>query len=336
MSSRQVAAALRAGGVPAEAVDATGLIVTDRRFQDAAPDMELSRTRAQEVLLPLLKTGTTPVVTGFIGATVEGIPTTLGRGGSDYSGAILAACLDADELWIWTDVPGVMSTDPRIVPEAHTIAVLNYREVAELAYYGAKVLHPKTIRPVLECGIPIRVKSTFDPANLGTLIVGEGGQDQPIKAVTAIRDVALITVEGKGMLGVPGIAARTFSAVAETGTSVLLITQSSSEQSICFMIPQKRVDEVLLALDSELTREIDRRDIDAVWADTDVTIITVVGSGMGKQHGVAGRIFQAVAEAGINVTAIAYGSSHSSISFTVPEGEGENAIRAVHALTRSG
>ena len=247
MSVRLLAAALDSAGVPAQYVEATQLIVTDRNFQNAHPDLEATQQRSRLVLDPILDLGRVPVVTGFIGATPEGITTTLGRGGSDYSAGILGAVLPADDVWIWTDVDGVMSADPRAVPSARTISELTYREIAELAYFGAKVLHPKTIRPVIDAGIGLRICNTFNPDHPGTRLVAdrEATLNGDVKAVTAIRGQRLITIEGRGMLGVPGVAARTFGAVASTGTSVPLITQASSEQSICFAVPSGATEQVI-------------------------------------------------------------------------------------------
>ncbi len=335
MSILLVAAALRTAGQPSEAIEATRLIVTDARFQNAAPIFDETEKQIQAVLNPLLEAGKVPVITGFIGATKDGVSTTLGRGGSDFSAAIFAACLKSDELWIWTDVDGVMSADPRIVSGARSIETLTSREVSELAYYGAKVLHPKTIRPVMDRNIPLRVKNTFNPDHPGTLIV-ENDTDKGakmVKAVTAIRDVSMLTVEGTGILGVPGSAARTFGAVARTGTSVLLISQASSEQSICFMVPQGNAKTVAQALEAEFEREMARGDLDRVCITDDATIITVVGTKMMMTPGVAARIFSATGEAKINVIAIAQGSSDCSISLVVSEKDGDEAVRAIHALT---
>lgn len=335
MNARLVAAALREVGVDAQAVDATDLIVTDGKHQNAAPLLDETHERVSAVLDPLLDKGIVPVITGFIGATKSGIPTTLGRGGSDYSATIIAVELDADEVWIWTDVDGVMSADPRVVPEARTIERLTYLEVSELAYFGAKVLHPKTIRPVVEAGIPLRVKNTFNPANAGTLVVpNEHGTGQHIKAVTAIHDLSLLTVEGKGMLGVPGIAARTFGAVAHAGTSVLMISQSSSEQSISFVVEQESAPRVVRELEDEFGLEIRRRDIDRVSALNGVTIITVVGSGMCEMPGIAGRVFTATGDHDVNVIAIAQGSSEVNISLVVKAEDADRALRAIHPLTQ--
>jgi len=335
ISVRVLAAALRAGGLPAVVVDASRLIVTDENFQSAVPDPAETEAQTRAVLGPLLAQGQIPVVTGFIGATSSGVVTTLGRGGSDYSAALLGAALPADEVWIWTDVDGVMTADPRIVPEARTLPELSYREVSELAYYGAKVLHPKSIRPVIEAGITLRVRNTFNPEHPGTLLTGGNGKANgtTIKAVTAFRGMKLVTVEGRGMLGVPGVAARIFSAVATTGATVPLITEASSEQSLTFAVPCEAAGEVLAVLERELAEEIRRRNIDRVWATEEVVIVTTVCPGMRHRLGVAGRIFSALGDAGVNVLAIAHGSSDVSISLVVTVADTQRTIRALHRLT---
>lgn len=334
MSVRLVAGVLEANGLPAEFVEATQVIVTDRHFGAAHPDMEATRVKARQVIDPLLSQGKTAVVTGFIAATPDGTPTTLGRGGSDYSAAILGTLLEAGEVWIWTDVDGVMSADPRMVPEARTIPVLSYREIAELAYFGAKVVHPMTIRPVIEAGIHLRVCNTFNPSHPGTCLVGDPdvARNGAIKAVTVIRGQSLLTLEGRGMLGVPGVAARTFGAVASTGTSVPLITQASSEQSICFAVPAEACERVTAALEEAFAVELSRRDIDRVWVTEPVDIVTVVGAGMRNTPGIAGRIFSALGDQGVNVIAIAQGSSEVSISVVVASKDAEAAVGAIHAL----
>jgi aspartate kinase len=293
-------------------------------------------------LNPLLNEGIIPITTGFIGATPEGVITTLGRGGSDYSAAIIASVLPADDVWIWTDVDGVMTTDPRIVKEAKTLPEISYGEIAELAYYGAKVLHPKTIRPVVEAGIGLRICNTFNPSHPGTRLkanghaAGSNGKaskgEQVIKAVTAIRSQRLVTIEGRGMLGVPGVAARAFGAVASTGTSVPLITQASSEQSICFAVPTESTRQVLDALQKNFALELSERDIDRVWATDEVAIITAVGSGTRNTPGVAGQIFSKLGDKDVNVLAIAHGSSDVSISMVVETKDTEVAVKALHEL----
>jgi len=337
MNARIVAARLRQMGLHSEAVDATELIVTDRRFQQAAPLMDATRARTQARLLSLLESGVVPVVTGFIGATEDGVTTTLGRGGSDYSASILGVSLDADEVWTWTDVDGVLTTDPRIVPDARVIPVLSYSEVGELAYFGAKVLHPKTISPVVERGIPLWVKNTFNPTCPGTRIVREP-ESTPgtVKAVSVIQGLSMVNVEGRGMMGVPGIAARTFAAVASQGASVLMISQASSEQSICFVIPTETAAGVIAAIEEEMALELSRRDIDRVWAMDDVVIVTAIGAGMRGTPGVAARLFGALAQKQINVIAIAQGSSECSISLVVAADQATEAVRQLHAEVING
>lgn len=333
MSIRLVAASFREAGLPTVAIESTKLIRTDDRYQDASPDLEKTREQIQEALMPLLERNLIPVVTGFIGTTEKGIVTTLGRGGSDYSASLIGSCVDSAEVWIWTDVDGVMSADPRVVDSAHTIQRISFREVSELAYFGARVLHPKTLRPLDGTATQLWVKNTFNPDHPGTLILPEqSGEEVAIKAVTGIHGISLIVVEGKGMLGVPGIAARTFSTVAQTGTSVLLITQASSEQGICFAIPRKDSTRVRNALAKEFAAEISRDDIESVTLMKDMTIVTAVGAGMRKTPGVAARIFSAVAEAEINIIAIAQGSSECAISLIVEEDSCDDAVRAIHQL----
>ncbi|HEX2990964.1 MAG TPA: aspartate kinase, partial [Anaerolineales bacterium] len=208
MSVRLLAAISKEAGIKARAIEATEFILTNAHFQNAHPDIKVTTEKTRAVLNPLLKDGIVPIVTGFIGATPEGVITTLGRGGSDYTAAIIGSALPADDVWIWTDVDGVMTTDPRIAPDAQTLPEISYGEIAELAYYGAKVLHPKTIRPVVEAGIGLRICNTFNPSHPGTRLVSNGHSngksykaEKVIKAVTAIRKQRLVTIEGRGMLG---------------------------------------------------------------------------------------------------------------------------------------
>jgi aspartate kinase len=339
MSVRLLAAVAQELGIRAQALEASEFILTNAHYQNAHPDIKITTEKTRSALNPLLDQGIVPIVTGFIGATPEGVITTLGRGGSDYTAAIIGSVLPADDVWIWTDVDGVMTTDPRIAPEAQTLSEISYGEIAELAYYGAKVLHPKTIRPVVEAGIGLRICNTFNPSHPGTRLTSNGHAngrsfkaEKVIKAVTAIRKQRLVTIEGRGMLGVPGVAARAFGAVASTGTSVPLITQASSEQSICFAVPADTAPVVLDALEKAFVHEIDDQDIDRIWSTEDVSIVTVVGSGMRHTIGVAGRVFNQLGNHGVNVLAIAQGSSEVSISLVVETADTENAVRALHGL----
>lgn len=331
MNVRQISALLTDQGIKNQFIDADQLIVTDDAFQNAHPLRDETLTKIQKTLIPLLENNVLPVITGFISATSDGITTTLGRGGSDYTASILGDCLDAREVWTWTDVDGVMTADPSIVSDARIISHLTYTEVSEMAYFGAKVLHPKTIRPLMEKDIPLRVKNTFNPSSDGTCIKGSVNEKLgQVTCVTTIPDVSLITVRGKGMLGVPGVAARTFSAVAKEDASVLMISQSSSEQSICFVIPRRDERRVVHSLEKELEFELTRGDIDAVYALSDVVIITAICAGMRYTPGVSARIFGALGKKNINVIAIAQGSSEYSISMVVSEKEMKDAVRQIH------
>jgi aspartate kinase len=333
MSHLIVTAALRQHGVNAKAFDAGELLVTDDNYHNAIPFWSATEANIRAKLLPELDKGVTPVITGFIGATQNGVYTTLGRGGSDYSAAIFAAFVDSDEFIIWTDVDGVMTTDPRIDKRAQVLPYVSYQEVGELAYYGAKVLHPKTVQPILDRGIPIRVRNTFNPAAPGTLI---GAEMKPsstiIKAITSVRNVSMLTVSGKGMLGVPGIAGRTFLASAKAGANILMISQSSSEQSFCFTVMDDKAETVKDAVEEELHTEILRQNVDGVAILKDVVIVTVIGAGMRGTPGIAGRVFTVLGDQRINVLSIAQGSSECSISFIVEEADLDQTVIKLHDL----
>lgn len=331
MNVPQVTAILNKAGVPAQAVVATELIVTDNRFGGAVPLIETTANKTKAKLRPILQQGKVPVVTGYIGATKEGITTTLGRGGTDYSATILGRALKAAEVWIWTDVNGVMTTDPRVVPEAHPIAHLSYAEISELSFFGAKVLHSQAIRPARRENIPVRILNTFEPEHPGTLITAEAKDgDRAVKAVTAIKNMSLVTVGGPGMAGIPGVAGRTFTAVARTDTNVLMISQASSEQSICFVVPTPEVARVVESLEDELAREIERRDLERVKWEDNTVILAAVGSGMKGTPGISGRLFGAMGREHINVIAIAQGSSEFNISLVVAQGDADRAVLAIH------
>jgi len=234
---------------------------------------------------------------------------------------------------IYTDVDGVMTADPRVVPTARVIATLSFEEIDELAYFGAKVLYPKTIRPLIERDIALVVRNTFNPTHPGTAIVRQSRVvEGTIKAVTAIRNLSIITVAGRGMLGIPGVAARTFGAVARVSASVLMISQASSEQSICFVVPSAASPAVSDELQNELRVEIERRDIDGIAAQDHVVIVSVVGAGMRGTPGVAGQVFGVLGQERINIHAIAQGSSECSISLVVDAADADNAVLRIHDL----
>jgi bifunctional aspartokinase / homoserine dehydrogenase 1 len=333
LSSRVIAAALQEHGVNARQFDAGAFLLTDDRYQEAEPDFTQTNQRIEEKLQPLILDGVVPIITGFLAAAPDGSTTTLGRGGSDYSAAIFAAALNAARLVIWTDVDGVMTTDPRVDARAQVLPYISYEEVGELAYYGARVLHPKTVQPIIERGIPMEVRNTFHLEHPGTRIGAEKlRSDKVIKAVTAIRDVSMLMVSGRGMLGVPGIAGRTFLATSRVGANILMISQSSSEQSFCFTVVDGMAQGVKDAVEAELAGEIARRNVDEVRVLKDVVIVTVVGSGMRGTHGVAGRVFSRLGEHEINVISIAQGGSECSISLIVEEAALENAVSCLHDL----
>ncbi len=333
LSSRVVAAVLQDRGIRAQAFDAGQFLITNDIHQDADPLWDITKDNISNRLYPHIQDGIVPILTGFTGATVAGVTTTLGRGGSDFSAAVFAAYLDSDELIIWTDVDGVMTTDPRLDKRAKVLPYISYTEVGELAYYGAKVLHPKTVQPIITREIPLRVRNTFNPDHPGTLIGAESrASNNIIKAVTAIRRVSMLTVSGKGMLGVPGIAGRTFSATANAGASILMISQSSSEQSFCFTVVDAQSDDVKHSVERELATEIAHRDVDGIDVLGNVVIITVIGAGMRHKPGVAGSVFTRLGENNVNVLAIAQGSSECSISFVVAESDLETAVLRLHDL----
>jgi len=331
LSAPVVAAALAELGVRSEAVDATELIVTDSYHGGAEPLMERTRERAESRLRPLLERGVVPVVTGFIGASKVGVLTTLGRGGSDYSATILGAALAADEVTIWTDVDGVLTADPRLVPEARTIPEISYREAAELAYFGAKVLHPKTLRAVMQAGIPVWIRNSFAPDRAGTKITPQGQSiGGGVKALTAISDVALITVGGPGIVGVPDVVGRTFSTTARVRANVLLISQSSSQNDICFIVSAADAKRTVEGLREEFAQDLAHETVEHITIDPEIAVVAVVGENMRGIPGVAGRTFSALGRENVNIIAIAQGSSESNISFVVARPAMKAALVAVH------
>jgi len=333
LSATLIAEYLAATGTPAEAVNARDVVVTDAIFGNASPLMEPTAVKARARLLPLLRQGTLPVVTGFNGATADGRPTTLGRGGSDFSASILAAALDAAELWIWTDVDGIMSADPRLVPDARVLDAITYAEAAELAYNGAKVLHPRTLAPLVDKKIPVWSKNSFDTQKPGTKIVPTvpsvaGGA----RAVASMSKVALVSLEpGSPELNGVQVMARALDAVARANVELLLLSSSSYRQNFCFLVREEELAKSLEALESALALEFAHHYLEPVHVDKDVGLLAAVGEGMQGMSGLAGRIFTAISRAHVNVIAIAQGSSELTIAVVVRRAGLENAVRAVHA-----
>ncbi len=329
---------LGATGRRASDIDARDFIVTNAHYDEAAVDMDLTRQGAESCLRPLLDEGVIPVITGFIAATPDGITTTLGRGGSDYTAALLGGLMNADEVWIWTDVDGILTADPRLVSEARTLSRVSFREAAEMSYFGARVLHPRTMLPCMAAGVPIRIRSTFDSQAQGTL-VSEETELLPmgVKTVTAIRDMALVTLDGRGMVGIVGVARRIFQATESSGANVVMISQASSEQTVSLVVGADAVPDLVSALRSAFELELNAGWIERIGVRPDVAILSIIGQGMAGTTGISGKLFNALGAAGVNVGAIAQGASELSISVAIDDGEASRAVRAVHTafgLTR--
>jgi len=273
----------------------------------------------------------TLIITGFIASDQRGVQTTLGRNGSDFSGSIFGSLLDASEIHIWTDVDGVLSADPRRVPDAKVIDALSYNEAMELAYFGAKVIHPQTMAPAVGRGIPIWIRNTFAPQIQGSLICAKPNSKLPVKGITSIENIAMVNVEGAGMIGVPGTAHRLFGALREEGISVILISQGSSEHSICCAIPGIEAERAARVVAAAFDREIKEGQIQSIQVDTQLAILAVVGDGMAGLPGVSGKVFNALGSAGVNVHAIAQGASERNISVVVDGKDATRALRAVHS-----
>jgi aspartokinase/homoserine dehydrogenase 1 len=332
LSARLVTAALEAEGTRARYVDALDLVHTDGAFGQAAPDFARTDRSVQRTLLPLLARGIVPVVPGFIGAAPDGEVATLGRGGSDLTAMLLARALGASRVSLWKDVPGLLTADPRVVPDARVIPQLHAREAAELAYYGARVLHPRALIPVAGRRIPVYVRPFGDPDASGTEVSERVARARfPVKALSAAGGQALLTVAGNGMLGVPGIAARTFAALQARRISVSLISQASSEHSICFSVPETLARDATESLAREFAGEIARGEIDGVDVAPGMATVAVVGLGMAGTPGVAAGVFSALAAGKINVVAIAQGSSELNISVVVEARQAADAQRRIHA-----
>lgn len=332
LSVHLAASYLRAVGRGSVAVDARELIVTDDSFEEGAVRFEASRARTRARLLPLVEAGVVPVVTGFLGATEDGRTTILGRGGSDYTGSLLGAMLDAREIWIWTDVDGILTADPRLVRDARTLRQVSFREAAEMSYFGAKVVHPKTMLPAMERGIPIRIRSTFEPELPGTLIAKDAPPEpEGVKTVTSIRAQALVTIEGRGMAGLPGMARRIFGCAERARANVVMISQASSEQTVSFVVAGRDAPALERELSSSLALEIEAGLLEPIVVRTDVAVVSIIGQGMAGRSGVAARLFGALGKTGVNVLAIAQGASELSISVAVADGDAGRAVRAVHA-----
>ena len=332
LSAQILAAALVRGHRRAKYVDAADIVVTDGHHGGAAPNQAATARLARKLVRPLISAGVTPVVPGFIGRAPDGSVTTLGRGGTDLSATLFGRVLGAKRVVLWKDVPGILTADPRLVPDARLIPQLHHREAAEVAHYGAKVLHPRALIPIAGTRITLHVRSFIHPEQPGTEVSAKRSDTTyPVKAIAIVRGQAIVTVAGKGMVGVHGIAARTFVAVDAERLSVSTIFQASSESSIGFTVPEGESERAVKSLRAAFREELTSGLIDNVTARPGMAVVAVVGDGMAGAPGIASRVFTALSSGGLNVVAIAQGSSERNISFAVTADQATEAARRVHA-----
>lgn len=331
LSVRILAALLRSRGLRAQAVSATALICTDEHYGEARPNVEASRQLTRDRLLPLLSEGTLPIVTGYIGATARGVTTTLGRGGSDYSAAILGACLDADEVGIWTDVDGILTADPKLVPTARTLRELSYREAAELAYFGADVLHPKTIAPLASRAIPLRILNSYAPERPGTRIVSTPSLErEEALAILSSEGLSLVGISTDGFDQRLDMAARAIHALAEAGVDVLMFSQSFCERSLNLVVRVQDETHSIRILERAFERETLAGKSMAIGAQQQVATLSVVGLACAEGTPVAPRALAALGQLGLRVVAVAQSAAGNSVSFVIPESDVARAVPYMH------
>ena len=329
MSCLVVSECMKSRGIPALFCDARQLIRTDRQFGTAEVEYPLTNQLVGDYFA---KIGTNlPIVTGFIGSTDRGETSTLGRGGSDYTASILGAALNADVIDIWTDVDGMMTADPRKVPNAFNLPTITYAEAMELSHFGAKVIYPPSLQPAFAKNIPIRVLNTFNPEHEGTYISRTADRrDYTITGISSIDDVALVNLQGSGMIGVAGVSARLFGVLARHQISVILISQASSEHSICFAIDPRGAENVREILHTEFASDIEHGHIDNISIEKELSIIAIVGEGMKKSSGIAGKLFSVLGKNGVNIVAVAQGSSEINISVVINKNNLSKGLNAIH------
>jgi aspartate kinase len=304
-------------------------IVTDSNFGDASPLLNVTMHQLKERIEPLLDKHVIPVVSGYIAATQDGVVTTLGRGGSDYTATLIGAALSVDEVWIWTDVDGIMTADPKLIPSAKLLPELSYQEAAEMAIFGAKAMHPRALEPIMRENIPARIRNVFNPKNPGTLILGDSTTNgkNAVKAVAIIKDVAMINISGAGMVGAPGSYARILELLGKNGINVMMISAAASEANISMVIRRNLLGRALSVLEIAL---LGKGLVSDVAAEDDVCVVAAMGANMKGTLGVASRIFTAQSRNGVNIRMIAQGSSELNISFVVKERDGKAAVQAIH------
>ena len=303
-------------------------IITDSNFGEAKPLMDTTRIRVSKIIEPLLDKKVIPVVGGFTGADQHGSITTFGRGGSDYTATTIASCLKADEIWLMSDVDGLMTADPKIIKNSKVLKEVSYTEAIEMALFGAKQIHPRTFEPLLAKKIPMRIRNTFNTKNLGTYVTAspDAATKKTVKCVSAIRNNGLIDVRGGSMVGAPGTAAKIFSILAKVGVNIMMISQSPSESSISIVVKKADLDKAVSALEMNLLGKL----IKKLEITTNVTIIALIGSGMRGTVGVASRVFDAVAKKRVNVVMIAQGSSELNIAFIVKDASCNSVVQVLH------
>ena len=337
ISALLVSELLAAIGVSAKSVSGTDLIITDATFDGATPFLEETAAKASALLEPMLADGVVPIITGFSASTRDGTPTTLGRGGSDFSASIIAASLQAAELWIWTDVDGILSCDPAIAEDARLLADVTYNEAAELSYNGAKVLHPRTLTPLAELEIPVRIKNSFRPERPGTRISNHQVEQPGVRAITSLSGVALISIEATGLsLSGAQLMARALECAARAKVEVLLMTRSSFRQNFCMLVRSGDVAAVLDRLREELALELAHGYLHPIEVDHSVGLLAAVGEGMRGTPGLAGRLFTAISRQQVNIIAIAQGSSELTIAVVVNEQDLRTAVSAIHSECQLG
>jgi aspartokinase/homoserine dehydrogenase 1 len=331
LSSKIIAAAFEAEGVDQVWLDSRELIKTNSKYFNAVVDRSLTNQTIQAYFASSSNEHALYIAPGFIASDAEGNTTTLGRGGSDYTGAIYAAALKASVLEIWTDVSGMMTADPRMVQNAKEIPKISYQEAMELSHFGAKIIYPPTIQPVMYENISVRIKNTFEPEHPGTLIENESPKDDNfIRGISSIKDICLLSLEGAGMVGIPGFSKRLFDALAKNKINVILITQSSSEHSICVGVNLQDTHLAKIAVDAEFEQEINTQVVEPLIIEKDLSIIALVGEQMRNHPGVSGKMFGVLGRNGINVRAIAQGSSEKNITAVIASQDVRKAINVLH------
>jgi len=331
LSTRIFAGVLASSGLKSQYLDGGEAgIVTDSSFGEANPLMEVTRLNVRRKLTRLLDEGYIPVITGFIASNEEGVTTTLGRGGSDYTATLLAYCIEADEVQLWTDVDGLMSGNPAIVPDSRVLESISYNEAIEMALFGAKGLHPRALEPAMIAKIPVRIRNTFNPEARGTLVSerAESSGFGPVKAALLVNNIAMLTVRGPSMVGRPGTSAKILETLYRAGVNVMMISQSVSESSISLIVRREYMERAVSAIEKAL---LGTGIVASVDSEDDVAVIAVIGEGMKGTPGIASRVFGAVASRNVNVRMIAQGSSELNISFVVKEEQAAEAVKAIHA-----